>query len=99
MQIQIEQSEIEEAIVSFLRGQGININVASASIEFTASRKGRGIVADIETNVSLKAPLPDDSVIRTPDLSENKYRSIEEEEEEILKQNQLPEPSSLNLFN
>lgn len=64
MQIQIEQSEIEEAIVSFLRTQGITLNIETASIEFTASRKGRGIVADIETNVSLKAATPSGPIPR-----------------------------------
>jgi len=47
MQIQLIQSEIEEALVAYIANQGIDLSDKTISVEMTAGRGGNGHTAQI----------------------------------------------------
>ena len=57
MQIQLKQTEIITALKGYIASQGINLAGKSVDITFTASRGAAGIVADIEINDIMCAPV------------------------------------------
>lgn len=48
MQIQLKQSEIEEALKDYIVKQGLSLKGRTVAIDFTSGRKDNGITADID---------------------------------------------------
>ena len=50
MRIQLNQSELEKAVVAYISSQGVDISNKSVDVDFTAGRGQNGITVDVDIN-------------------------------------------------
>ncbi len=66
MQITIDQTEMEEAIVAYIQQQGLGLGSEEPKITFTAGRAPSGMTASIELSNVMKKQLTNQAVPAKP---------------------------------
>jgi FlaG/FlaF family flagellin (archaellin) len=70
VKINLNQDELETAVLNYIASEGIDLSDKAVTVDFTAGRGEKGISVDVEINEPAKTTSIDNSGITTIDSEE-----------------------------
>jgi hypothetical protein len=93
MQVNLKQSEIEQALRLYIAAKGIGLDNKKVTMSFTAGRKATGVSAEVNIeDLTAEVPVRVDPVVYVPDTKAAEPTVVHEELKEEVRD---PEPPAV----